>query len=201
MVKENIIILNNINLLFPKFTEIKIDLNDDKLSTKLNKIYEIRQEELLKLYKLNYRILKYKKNYQSRTTNCWVPEGDILFENELNNEKENDININKKNYKLEENVFENSNNYENKLNSIDEENYPNIKYIIQSGQNKYSLVKKEFKEIVELDEEEEIMSRQSVNSELNLSPSKRTNIINPPSRITTSKLNKKNNTSFITFFR
>ena len=96
MVKENIIILNNINLLFPKFTEIKIDLNDDKLSTKLNKIYEIRQEELLKLYKLNYRILKYKKNYQSRTTNCWVPEGDILFENELNNEKETDINMNKK---------------------------------------------------------------------------------------------------------
>ena len=195
MVKENIIILNNINLLFPKFSEIKIDLNDDKLSTKLNKIYEIRQEELLKLYKLNYRILKYKKNYQSRTTNCWVPEGDILFENELNNEKENDININKKNYKLEENVFENSNNYENKLNSVDEENYPNIKYIIQSGQNKYSLVKKEFKEIVELDEEEEIMSRQSVNSELNLSPSKRTNIINPPSRITTSKLQEKSNLS------
>jgi len=193
MVKENIIILNNINLLFPKFTEIKIDLNDDKLSTKLNKIYEIRQEELLKLYKLNYRILKYKKNYQSRTTNCWIPEGDILFENELNDEEESDNNLNKKNYKLEENIFENSNNYENKLNSIDEENYPNIKYIIQSGQNKYSLVKKEFKEIVELDEEEEIISRQSVNSELNLSPLKRTNTNYPSNPINTPKLKQTSN--------
>ena len=72
MLKENIFILSNINLLFPNFSEITIDLNDDKLCAKINKIYQIRQEELLKQYKSSFRILKYKKYYQSRTTNCWI---------------------------------------------------------------------------------------------------------------------------------
>ena len=188
MVKENIIILNNINLIFQNFSEIKIDLNDDKLSRKLNEIYEIRQEELLKLYKSDYKILKYKKNYQSKTNNCWIPEGDLLFENEIVD------NIDKKNYKLEENAPDN---YGNKLNHIDKKNYPNIKYIIPSRQNKYSFVKKEYIEIDELDESEEIVIRESVDSKFNkirksdVSPLKRNITINPqntPNLLSNSKL-------------
>ena len=182
MVKENIILLYNINLLFPNFSEIKIDLNDDKLSGKLNKIYEGRQEELLKQNKLNYRILKYEKNYQIKTTNCWVPEGDIIYEKDSNNNKNSEKNVEKKNYILEENVYENSNYYKNKLIQIDKENNPNFKYIISPGQNKYSLSKKEFLEIDELEESEETMSKQSglsdftKISETGISPIKRKTI-------------------------
>ena len=165
MVKENIIILSNLSILFPKLTEIKIDLNDEKLSGKLNKIYEIRQNELLKQNKLNYRIIKYKKNYKSRTNNCWVPEGDIIFDDKLDIDKTTDINIDKKNYILDENVIANSNNYENKFNSIDADNYPNLKYIIPFEQNSLFFSRRELFALDELDESEEIMSRKSMNSD------------------------------------
>lgn len=164
MVKENIFILSNINLLFPNFSEIIIDLNDDKLSEKINKIYQLRQDELLKQYKLNYRILKYKKNYQSRTTNCWIPEGDIIFPFD-NNNIDTDKNIEQKNYIFIENVFENSNFYGNKLNPINEKDYPDIKYIIPEGQKSYSYSRNDYISFDELDESEEIIGRQSAYTE------------------------------------
>ena len=161
MLKENIFILSNINLLFPNYSEIKIDLNDDKLCGKINKIYQIRQEELLKQYKSNYRILKYKKYYQSRTTNCWIPEGDIIFSNNI----EEDITKEKKEYYFIENVNENSNIYGNKLNSINEKDYPYIKYIIQEGHKSYPYSRNDFVSFDELDESEEITSGERTISE------------------------------------
>ena len=160
MLKENIFLLSNINLLFPNFEEIKIDLNDDKLSGKINKIFTYRYEELLTQRKKDYKILKYNKNYQAKTTNCWIPEGDIIF---INNE--DNKNINKINYIFDENIFEQSNIYGNKLSSIDEKDYPNIKYIIPPGQKPISFPRKEYISFDDLDESEEIENRQSVYSE------------------------------------
>ena len=93
-----------------------------------------------------------------------------------------DKNDEKINYILEENVFENSNCYKNKFVQIDKELNPNFKYIISLGQNKYSFPKKEFLEIEELEECEDVISRHSAHSEFfkisekNISPSKRKTI-------------------------
>ena len=200
MVKENIVILSNLSLLFPKVTEIKVDLNDEKLSGKLNKIYQMRHEELLRQNKLNYKIFKYRKNYQVRTENCWIPEGDIILSDESDNDKRTSTNKEKKSYLLEENVFENSNNYENKLNSIDENNYPNLKYIFPFGQKTFSYPRKEYIEIDELEESEENESRGTVYSEFNkkitpaLSPEKRKSTVNSLNNLRLKEIapNKKN---------
>ena len=167
MLKENIFILSNINILFPNYSEIKIDLNDDKLCGKINKIYQLRQDDLLKQYKSNYRILKYKKYYQSRTTNCWLPEGDIIFSNntEEENNIENCINLEKKKYFFIENIHENSNLYGNKLNPINEKDYPDIKYIIPEGHKSYSYSRNDFISFDELDESEEISTGERTFSE------------------------------------
>ena len=169
MLKENIFILSNINLLFPNFSEITIDLNDDKLCAKINKIYQIRQEELLKQYKSSFRILKYKKYYQSRTTNCWIPEGDIIFSknSEEDNNIETNINKEKKKYYFIENINENANIYGNKLNSINEKDYPNIKYITPLGNKSYPYSRNEFFSFDELDESEEISTGERTFSEFN----------------------------------
>lgn len=160
MLKENIFLLSNINLLFPNFEELIIDLNDDKLSGKINKIFTYRYEELLTQRKKDYKILKYNKNYQAKTTNCWIPEGDIIF-----TKYEDNKNINKINYIFDENIFEQSDLYGNKLSSIDEKDYPNIKYIIPPGQKAISFPRKEYISFDDLDESEEIENRQSVYSE------------------------------------
>ena len=89
LLKENLIVLFNINLLFPNFIEIKIDLNDEKLQQKINNIYEMRGKDLMNKFKKDLRIFLFNKEYQSRTTNCWEPEGDIKFIEE--NDDENDI--------------------------------------------------------------------------------------------------------------
>ena len=123
LLKENLILLFNINLLFPNFTEIKIDLNDEKLQQKINNIYEMRGKDLMHIYNKDLRIFLFNQEYQSRTINCWEPEGDIIFINENNDEK----NISSKftcfgnNYIFGENAFENSNFFGN-----------NLKYLIKS---------------------------------------------------------------------
>ena len=180
MVKENIFLLSNLNFLFPNYSEIIIDLNDDKISQKINKIYGIRNEELLKQYKLSDRIIKYNKNYQSKTINCWTPEGTIIFENE----QENNENSIKKNYVLEENIFENSELYGNKLSYINSKDYPKIKYIISPGQYTNTLSKKYISN-EELDESEEISSKQSVYSEFSKIPESKIQIVKRNSIVNT----------------
>ena len=124
LLKQNIFLLFNISILFPNFTEIKIDLNDEELQKKVNNIYETRGQELMNKFKKNIRIFQYNQEYRARTVNCWEPEGDILFITK----NDDDNNIKYKytsfgnNYVLGENPFENSNYFGNNLkNIIDEE--------------------------------------------------------------------------------
>ena len=162
--KENIFLLFNINLLFPNFTEIKIDLNDEKLQIKINNLYEIRTQDLLNKFKKDLRIFQYKQDYQCRTVNCWEPEGDIKFIEE--NDDENDIKYKYtsfgNNYILGENPFENSNYFGNNLKNIisgNDNNYNNIlgknfsiKYIMPIKQVNKSFLNKD--SYNEYDEEE-----------------------------------------------
>ena len=134
--KENLILLHNINLLFPNFTEIKIDLNDEKLQKKINNIYELRGKDLINKFKKDLKIFLFNQEYQSRTINCWEPEGDILFTKE--NIDDNDIKYKYtsfgNNYILGENVFENSNFFGNNLKNIISDNISDklisLKYIM-----------------------------------------------------------------------
>ena len=130
-VKENILLLSNISLLFPNFSEIKIDLNDENLQKKINSLYEMRGHDLLKKFKKDLRIVQIAQEYQSRTINCWEPEGDILFVTE--EDDENDIKYKYtsfgNNYVLGENPFENSNFFGNNIKNIinsDDSHYNNI---------------------------------------------------------------------------
>ena len=177
MLKENIFLLSNINILFPNFSELTVDLNNEKLSETINMIYETRQEELLKQYNMNRRVLKNIKNYEIRTVNCWHPEGDIFF---INNSD-----IKKDEYKYEQDIYGNSYLYDNNFSLIKE--YPNIKYIIPSGYNIYNnnYYGKYNKSFDELDEFEEIQNKESVYSEF-----KKLADIKPTSkkRISTSNL-------------
>ena len=140
--KENILLLSNIDLLFPNFSEIKIDLNDENLQKKINSLYEIRGRDLVNKFKKDLTIVQIAQEYKSRTINCWEPEGDIIFVTE--EDDENNI-IYKytsfgNNYVLGENPFENSNFFGNNLENIitrDDNRYNNfggklnsIKYII-----------------------------------------------------------------------
>ena len=129
--RENIFLLLNINLLFPNFKEIKIDLNDEELQKKIYNLYEIRGQELYHRYKKNLRIFRYIKDYKSRTINCWDPEGDINFIEEIN--YDNDIKYKYtsfgNDYVLGENPFEYSDYFGNNLKNIinnDNNNYYNL---------------------------------------------------------------------------
>ena len=141
LVKENIFVLFNIKLLFPNYTEIKIDLNDEILYKNIINIYEIRGQDLFRRFKKNLRIYQYNLDYQVRTVNCWEPEGDIKF---ITENDENDIKYKftsfGNNYILGENAFQNSNYFGNNLINIinnDDNNYniipgvtSTIKYIM-----------------------------------------------------------------------
>ena len=146
--KENIFLLFNINLLFPNFTEIKIDLNDEKLQAKINNLYEQRAQDLLHKFKKDQRIFQYNKDYQSRTVNCWEPEGDIKFIEENDDE---DIRYKYtsfgNNYILGENPFDDSSFFGNSLKNIinnDDINYNfsnlSIKYIMPVKANNFSFL-------------------------------------------------------------
>ena len=138
MLKENIFLLFNINFLFPNFTEIKIDLNDEKLQAKINNLYEQRAQDLLNKYKKELRLFHYNQEYKSRTVNCWEPEGDIKFIEEIDDD---DIKYKYtsfgNNYILGENPLDNSNFFGNNLKNIirnDDINYfhsnTSLKYIM-----------------------------------------------------------------------
>ncbi len=157
ILKENIYILFNINLLFPNYTEIKIDLNDENLQKKINKIYEIRKQELFHKFKKDLRKFQYNIDYNARTVNCWDPEGDILFitENEDTKYKYTDFGVQ---YILGENAYEKSDFFGNKLGNIISDNNSNqektsiIKYIIPKKGKNNNFYKND--SIDEFDEEE-----------------------------------------------
>ena len=127
-VKENIYLLLNLNLLFPNFSELKIDFNDEELQKKLNNIYEMRGQILYYKFKKDLRVVQYLQDYKARTVNCWEPEGDIIFLKEDNND--NDIKYKYtsfgNDYILGENPFENSDFFGN-----------NLKKIIDNNDNSY----------------------------------------------------------------
>ena len=118
MLKENIFLLFNINFLFPNFTEIKIDLNDEKLQAKINNLYWQRAQDLLNKYKKELRLFQYNQEYKSRTVNCWEPEGDIKFIEEIDDDIKYKYTSFGNNYILGENPLDNSNFYGNNLKNI-----------------------------------------------------------------------------------
>ena len=174
LLKENLIILFNMNLLFPNFIEIKIDLNDEKLQQKINNIYEMRGKDLMNKFKKDLRIFLFNKEYQSRTTNCWEPEGDIIFINEKKDEKDKTSKFTcfGNNYILGENAFENSNFFGNNLkNLIKSKNISEkltlIKYIMPiKGKNNNFLNSGPINEFGD-DEIEDFSSRTLINMRAN----------------------------------
>ena len=196
-IKENIFLLLNINLLFPNFTEIKIDLNDEELQKKINNLYEIRALELMHRFKKDLRIFQYKQDYKARTANCWDPEGDITFIEE--NDDENDIKYKYtsfgNNYILGENAFENSNFFGNSLkniinnydNTYNNDKKINIKYIIPIKADNISFLNNDSTNKNDEDENEEVSFQ--INKEDVVTPSEFI-IIEKPKIITPETRNR-----------
>lgn len=154
-VKENIYILLNINLLFSNFYELKIDLNDEELQKKINNIYEMRGQILYYKFKKDLRIVQYFQDYKTRTINCWVPEGDIIFlkENNIDNDIRYKYTSFGNDYILGENPFENSDFFGNNLKKIIDDNdnsyynipdkITNIEYIMPKEEGNNNFIKNE----------------------------------------------------------
>ena len=165
ILKENINILFNIKILFPNYTEIKIDLNNDSLQKKINGIYELRKQDLFHKFKKDLRLFQYNIDYNARTVNCWDPEGDILFITENDDLKNKCIDFSSQ-FILGEKPNEKSDFFGNKLrniiNSFDNNNYNNIpgktsiiKYIIPKKGENISLLNNDSIDEYEEEESEE----------------------------------------------
>ena len=124
--KKNIFVLINYKWLFPKLNGIKIDLGSDFLQNGINEVFEIWTSELYERFKQNKKLFYYSNDFKARTENLWVPECDIFFEKEKNNN--NKLNGLLLNDPITEDI---SNAYGNHICNIYNEcgNKTNIKYI------------------------------------------------------------------------
>ena len=78
--KLAIFVLSNINWLFIKgISEVKFDLENEKIQKELYKSFESRTEDLYLKNDINKNKIHYDGYYKARSINCWEPEGDIFI--------------------------------------------------------------------------------------------------------------------------
>lgn len=74
-------ILSNLDWLFLKgIEEVQLDLGNEDIQKGLDKAFEIRTEDLYAKCEKNKEKIYYNGSYRARAINCWIPEGDIFFE-------------------------------------------------------------------------------------------------------------------------
>ena len=78
--KLAIFVLSNISWLFIKgISEVKFDLENEKIQKELYKSFESRTEDLYLKNDINKNKIHYDGYYKARSINCWEPEGDIFI--------------------------------------------------------------------------------------------------------------------------
>ena len=85
--KMSVFILINIKWLFLKgIEELKFDLGNEEIQQGLNEMFNERTKELYNHYQKIQNLVYFTGTYQARTINCWEPEGDVFFFENLNDE-------------------------------------------------------------------------------------------------------------------
>ena len=88
----SIMILSNLDWLFIKgIEEVKFDLGSEDIQQGLDKAFESRTDNLYKKYDIIKKNIYYDGSYRARAVNCWIPEGDIFFEKNIERNKEDFI--------------------------------------------------------------------------------------------------------------
>ena len=86
----SVVILSNLDWLFSKgIEEVKFDLGSEDIQKELDDAFEARAESLYKKYDIFKKNIFYDGSYRARAVNCWMPEGDIFFEKNIE-QKSND---------------------------------------------------------------------------------------------------------------
>ena len=123
----SIMILSNLDWLFIKgIEEVKFDLCSEDIQQGLDEAFESRTDSLYKKYDIIKKNIYYDGSYRARAVNCWMPEGDIFFEKNVERKNSEDFVYNSQNT---EDCFIHEDNYiYNIYNPFG--NLTNFKYVI-----------------------------------------------------------------------